>query len=91
MTVPDLANLAGSIGGLCSVGAFFPQIYRILSRRSAEDVSLSMYIVVMFASTLWIFYAYVNDSTALLITNIAIFIIGAVIAGLRLRFGGKRA
>jgi MtN3 and saliva related transmembrane protein len=79
-------DFAGSIAGLCSVVAFFPQIYRIVSRRSADDVSFSMCII-MFGSALWIFYAYMNDSTALLITNIAIFIIGAVIAGPRLRFG----
>lgn len=90
MTAHDLASLAGSIGGLCSVGAFFPQIYRIMSRRSADDVSLSMYLIIMLAAALWVYYAYVNESTALLITNVAIFIIGAVIAGLRLRFGGSR-
>jgi MtN3 and saliva related transmembrane protein len=89
MTAHDLAGLAGSLGGLCSVGAFFPQIYRIVSRRSADDVSFSMYIIIMFGAALWIFYAYMNDSTALLVTNVAIFIIGAVIAGLRLRFGRK--
>ncbi len=61
-----------------------------MSRRSADDVSLSMYLIIMLAAALWVYYAYVNESTALLITNVAIFIIGAVIAGLRLRFGGSR-
>ncbi len=90
MTVSELASLAGAVGGLCSVGAFLPQIYRIVTRRSADDVSLSMYLIIMFAAALWMFYAYVNESTALLVTNAAILVIGAVIAFLRVHFGHAR-
>ena len=89
MTEIELANLAGSIAGICSVSGFFPQMYRIIKRRSADDVSLSMYVIIMAGTVLWIFYAYVHSAIALLTTNVIIFFVCAAIAALRVRFGRR--
>jgi MtN3 and saliva related transmembrane protein len=86
----SLATIAGTVGGILSVGAFLPQAYRILQRRSAVDVSLSMYVAIMVASVLWMFYAYVHGSVELFATNLAIFAVAIVIASLRIRYGARR-
>jgi uncharacterized protein with PQ loop repeat len=86
----SLATIAGTVGGLLSVGAFLPQAYRILQRRSALDVSLSMYAAIIAASVLWMFYAYVHGSVELFATNLAIFAIAIFIAILRIRYGAGR-
>jgi MtN3 and saliva related transmembrane protein len=85
----SLATLAGTVGGILSVGAFLPQAYRILQRRSAVDVSLSMYVAIMVACVLWMFYAYVRGSVELFVTNLAIFIVAIAIASLRIRYGAR--
>jgi MtN3 and saliva related transmembrane protein len=84
----DLAAVAGTLGGILSVGAFLPQAYRIWSRRSAGDISLTMYLAIVIASALWMFYAYAYSATALLLTNAIIGVIALVIAALRIRYGG---
>ncbi len=84
-----LAALAGTAGGMLSVGAFVPQAWRIVRRRSAADVSLVMYLTIVVSSCLWIFYAYAHDSTALLVTNVVIALIAIFIAGLKLRYSEK--
>lgn len=86
----SLATIAGTVGGLLSVGAFLPQAYRILQRRSAVDVSLTMYVAIMVACVLWMFYAYVHGSMELFVTNLAIFVIAIVITFLRIRYGARR-
>lgn len=86
----SLATVAGTVGGILSVGAFLPQAYRIVQRRSAVDVSLSMYVAIMVACVLWMFYAYVHGSVELFVTNLAIFAIAIVIASLRIRYGERR-
>ena len=86
----SLAAVAGTVGGVLSVGAFLPQAYRIVQRRSAVDVSLSMYVAIMAACVLWMFYAYVHGSVELFVTNVAIFAIAIVIASLRIRYGARR-
>ncbi len=84
------AALAATLGGLLSVGALLPQAWRMLQRRSAADVSLAMYVTVVVASVLWIFYAYVHDAVELLVTNAVIGIIAILIIALKLRFDRKQ-
>jgi uncharacterized protein with PQ loop repeat len=62
--VQSLAAIAGTVGGMLSIGAFLPQAYRIFQRRSAVDVSLAMYVTIVVACVLWMFYAYVHASVA---------------------------
>ncbi len=82
-----LATLAGTVGGVLSVGAFLPQAWRILRRRSAADVSLAMYLSIIVSTWLWMFYAYVRGSVELFLTNLVIGAIAIVIAVLRVRYG----
>ena len=83
-----LATLAGTAAGVLSVAAFVPQAWRIIRRRSAGDVSLAMYLALIVASLLWMFYAYVFGSIPLFVTNLVIAAIAIFIAILRIRHGG---
>jgi MtN3 and saliva related transmembrane protein len=89
MQLEQVAALAGSLGGMLSVGAFLPQAWRILQRRSAKDISLTMYIALILASLAWMFYAYVYGATALFMTNLVIALIALAIAVLKLRYGRR--
>ncbi len=84
-----LAALAGTVGGILSVGALLPQAWRIVQRRSAADVSLAMYLTIVVACALWIFYAWVHDSTELLVTNVVIAVIALGIVALKLRYRAR--
>jgi MtN3 and saliva related transmembrane protein len=85
----QLAMLAGTLGGILSVGAFVPQAWRIVRRRSAADVSLAMYLAIIVGALLWMFYAYVHESMELFFTNLIIAVIAIVIAILRIRYGDR--
>jgi MtN3 and saliva related transmembrane protein len=89
LEVQTLAAIAGTVGGILSVGAFLPQAYRIVQRRSAIDVSLSMYLTIVVACLLWMFYAYVHTSVQLFVTNLVIAMVAVVIVILRLRYGKR--
>lgn len=82
-----LAAIAGTVGGILSVGAFLPQAYRIVQRRSAVDVSLAMYVTIVIACVLWMFYAFVQESVQLFVTNMVIALIAIAIVMLRIRYG----
>lgn len=84
----SLGSIAGTIEGVLSIAAFLPQAYRIIQRRSATDVSLAMYMTVVVACFLWMFYAYVHGSIHVFVTNLVIALIASVIVVLRLRYGG---
>jgi MtN3 and saliva related transmembrane protein len=82
-----LAAIAGTVGGILSVAAFLPQAYRIVQRRSARDISLSMYLAIVVACVLWMYYAYVLRSLQLFFTNLIILLVALVIVALRIRYG----
>jgi MtN3 and saliva related transmembrane protein len=90
MSAAEFAAIAGTLGGVLSVGAFIPQAYRIWRRRSADDISLGMYLAIVAASLLWMFYAYVHAATALFLTNAFIGVIALVIALLKADYGRRR-
>ena len=80
--------LAGSVAGILSVIAFVPQAWRIIHRKSAADVSLAMYLTLIAASALWMFYAWTLGSMPLFFTNLVIGAIAALIAVLKIRHSG---
>lgn len=82
-----LATLAGAVAGALSVAAFVPQVWRIVQRRSAADVSLAMYITLVAASLLWMVYAWVFGSLPLFLTNLVIGVLATLIAALKIRHG----
>ena len=84
-----LATLAGTVAGVLSVAAFVPQAWRIFRRKSAGDVSLTMYLALIAASLLWMFYAWALGSMPLLLTNLVIAVIAILIAVLKVRHGGR--
>jgi MtN3 and saliva related transmembrane protein len=83
-----LATLAGTVAGVLSVAAFVPQAWRIFRRKSADDVSLAMYLALIAASLLWMFYAWAINSMPLFFTNLVIGAIALLIALLKVRHGG---
>ena len=82
-----LGLLAGTVAGFLSVVAFVPQAWRIIRRKSAADVSLAMYLTLIAASALWMYYAWTLGSMPLFITNLVIGAIAVLIALLKVRHG----
>jgi MtN3 and saliva related transmembrane protein len=86
----NLATVAGTVAGVLSVAAFVPQAWRIFRRKSAGDVSLAMYLTLIAASLLWMFYAWILGSMPLFFTNLVIGAIAVLISLLKFRHGGKK-
>lgn len=84
-----LAEIAGTLAGILSIASFVPQLLRIHRRRSAGDVSLAMYVGLVVASALWVFYGYVRGAQALLVTNVLVAVIALLIMALKLRYADK--
>ena len=83
-----LGVLTGTVAGILSVVAFVPQAWRIFRRKSAADVSLAMYLTLIVASALWMFYAWTLGSMPLFFTNLVIGAIAILITVLKVRHGG---
>lgn len=86
-----MTEAIGYIAAACTSFAFLPQALRIWRTRSAEDISLAMYLILVTGVVLWIAYGALIRSTPLVAANTtSLLLAGAVLAG-KLRFSGRSA
>lgn len=60
-----LATIFGTIGGLANI----PQVYRIFKRKSAKDISILTYSIILSSCIIWILYGIEIENIPLIITN----------------------
>lgn len=78
--VPHLEWI-GFLAGACTTLSFIPQVIRIWKRRSTEDISLGMYVLIAVGVVLWIFYGLLNAALPIIFANtFSLLLIFAVLA-----------
>jgi MtN3 and saliva related transmembrane protein len=81
-----LIEALGFIAAACTTFAFVPQVLRVYRTRSANDISLSMYIILLAGIGLWIVYGTHIHSLPLVLANgVTLLLAGAVLIG-KLKF-----
>ncbi len=84
----DLITVIGLVAGILTTGSFIPQIVKIMSHKSAEDVSLLMFLIIGCGQILWLVYGiYINSLPVLLANAVSVLLISFVIT-LKLRYDG---
>ena len=64
-----MSELVAFLAGAFSILSSGPQIVKIIITNKAEDLSLTTYIMLSIAGFLWIFYAIMENSNAILFWN----------------------
>ena len=82
----EYLEMIGLIAGICSTFATLPQIIKIWKRRSAKDVSLSMFILSWMGTILWAIYGLFAHSLSLVIANIISFLLVSSIMVMKIKF-----
>jgi MtN3 and saliva related transmembrane protein len=65
-----LLEILGFIAAILTTMSFLPQALRIRRQRSAADVSLTMYLMMVTGQTLWLIYGFVIGSPSLIAANV---------------------
>ena len=76
----------GSLAAVCTTIAFLPQLIRVWRRKSAEDISLSMFLLFSTGVGLWLVYGLRIDSFPI----IAAKALAVAILVLKLRYASRR-
>ena len=82
----EYLEIIGLIAGICSTFSTLPQIIKIWNRRSAKDVSLSMFILSWIGTILWGIYGLLAHSLSLVIANIISFLLVSSIIVMKIKF-----
>lgn len=83
MNVTYLGLLAGSL----TTVAFLPQVIKTWKSRSARDISLEMFLIFCTGVFLWILYGILTADVAVIVANIATFILAGIILFFKFRYG----
>ena len=63
MDFPDwLPTLIGSVGAVCTTGAFVPQVVRVWRLKRADEISLVTFLAFAVGTSVWLVYGFLIDS-----------------------------
>jgi MtN3 and saliva related transmembrane protein len=79
-------TLLGLVAGGLTTASFVPQVRKIWKTRSADDVSLLMFVAFCAGVTLWLVYGFVKGELAIIMTNAVTLVFGAAIVWMKLKF-----
>lgn len=81
-----MTELLGFAAAFCTTIAFLPQAITVWRRRSADDLSLTMYLVTVTGVALWIVYGLQIHSTPLVAANVCTLVLAGIVLAGKLRF-----
>ena len=79
-------DILGWIAGTLTTIAFFPQLLKTWTTKSAKDVSLVMMIIFCIGVFLWVLYGLTINSMPVVITNLITLILALLILILKMRY-----
>ena len=82
----DLNEVIGLVAAALTTAAFLPQVYKTWKSKSAEGLSLTMYLVFLTGIVLWLIYGIHLNSLAMIIANSISIVITVVLIFFKLTF-----
>jgi MtN3 and saliva related transmembrane protein len=86
---PWIINVFGSIGAAGTTIAFLPQLIRVWRRKSANDISLSTFLLFSFGVASWLIYGLGIGSVPIIAANVVTLAFALAIRALKLRYNRR--
>jgi MtN3 and saliva related transmembrane protein len=82
----NLTNLIGYVGSFLTCVTFVPQVWKSWQSQSVGDLSLSMVLIVISSTLVWLWYGVRIKSGPVIMANIIVCILGCVLLYFKLTF-----
>jgi len=82
----DIYEIIGLIAALFTTIAFVPQVYKTWKSKSADSLSLTMYIVFFIGIVLWLIYGIHLNSLAIILANSITSVLALLLIVFKLKF-----
>jgi MtN3 and saliva related transmembrane protein len=83
-------TLIGSLAAICTTISFVPQLIRVYRLKSANEISLTMFLVFSFGVFLWLLYGIFTRSGPVVLANGFTVALSLAILMLKIRYNRKR-
>ncbi len=82
-----LLDYTGYAAALCTTGAYVPQVIRVWRTRSAADISLKMFLVLVTGLALWLTYGFWKGELPLITANGITLLLASIILYFKIKHG----
>ena len=79
-------NSIGSVAAFCTTFSFLPQLIRVWQRKSARDISLSMFLLFSIGVACWLLYGLGIGSAPVIAANAVTLALALAILILKVRY-----
>lgn len=84
---PVAIKLLGFAAAMCTTLAFAPQVMKVWRTRSTADISLGMFLVLVFGIVLWLIYGLLSGDGPLIACNAVTLVLAGAILFMKLKYG----
>ena len=81
----DIVNITGSLAGCLTTIAFIPQVVRTWKTRSAQDISLFMFLLFSCGVLLWLIYGIMLHALPIILANGITLVLSTSILAMKVR------
>lgn len=71
----DSTNIIGFAAGIILIISYIPQLIKIIITKSAKDISILMYILILISQILWVLYGFLQYDIQIIWVNISCAVI----------------
>ncbi len=82
----DYIQIAGHIGAFLSSVTFIPQVYRVWKTKSANDLSMTMMIIVFTSTLIWLVYGVSLMLWPVILANTVIAVLSLMLIYFKITF-----
>ena len=82
----DMTQWIGIVAGVLTATSMLPQLFKVIRKKEAEDVSLLMLVVLISGIALWIVYGVKRDDMPIIATNSFSLLLNLIMVFLRFRY-----
>ena len=86
----DLTQIIGIAAGILTAISMLPQLIKIVKEKKAEDISITMLIVLIAGLSLWIAYGILRKDIPIVATNSFSVLVNITIVVLRIKYNGTK-
>jgi len=85
----DFIQIIGLIAGICTASSVIPQLVTTIKKKKAEQVSLGMFLVLMFGNGLWVYYGISKADIPIIATNVLSICLNLVMLFLKFKYNRR--
>jgi MtN3 and saliva related transmembrane protein len=82
-----MIDVIGSVAAFFTTIAFVPQVVKIWRSRSANDISLPMYVVFTIGVAIWLVYGLLLGAMPIIVANCVTLLLAISVVVMKLRWG----